>query len=438
MNALNASANSIDPAAARRFATEIVQRLQQAGYQAYWAGGCVRDWLLGLEPKDYDVATSARPEQVRRLFGRRRTIPVGQAFGIVAVVGPRSAGVVEVATFRRDAPYSDGRHPDAVEFASPEEDARRRDFTINGLFYDPLTQEVIDYVGGQQDLKQRILRAIGDPDERFSEDWLRMLRAVRFAAAYELEPDPATAEAVRRHASKITGISAERICAEMLKMLVDPHRRRATGLLHAWQLLPHLLPEATRILETPAWEKTLTTLEHLEDPDEAAALAALTEKMVPPDAPRSFARRLARRWRLANRIRDALSWLLETLPVLDRLPHVPWSQLQPVVIHPEFPQLVRLTRARWRTAGRMLEPLATLQAKRSLPPEQLNPPPLITGDDLRRAGWKPGPHFRVVLERVRAAQLDRQITTRDEALELAEALRQKLESGEPPEPDKLN
>ena len=168
----------------RRFALDVVRRLRGAGFEAYWAGGCVRDQLLGRTPKDYDVATNAMPEQVRQLFGRRRTLAIGAAFGVIAVIGPKPAGTVEVTTFRRDAAYSDGRHPDSVAFSSPEEDASRRDFTINGLFYDPVEDRVIDYVGGQADLAAGRIRAIGNARDRFAEDKLRMLRAVRFAATF--------------------------------------------------------------------------------------------------------------------------------------------------------------------------------------------------------------------------------------------------------------
>jgi tRNA nucleotidyltransferase/poly(A) polymerase len=162
----------------RQFAVEVVRRLRAAGFAAYWAGGCVRDRLLGRVPKDYDVATDATPPQIRQVFGHRRTLAIGAAFGVITVVGPKAAGMVEVTTFRRDAAYSDGRHPDGVTFSSAEEDAQRRDFTINGLFFDPLAEEVIDFVGGQEDLRRGVIRAIGQAAERFAEDKLRMLRAV--------------------------------------------------------------------------------------------------------------------------------------------------------------------------------------------------------------------------------------------------------------------
>src|SRR6476469_5731386 len=166
-----------NPARQREFALEIAKTLRAAGFEALWAGGCVRDELLGLTPKDYDVATSAKPDQIRDLFGRRRTLPIGASFGVITVLGPRDAGQIEVATFRTDATYSDGRHPDSVSFTTAERDAQRRDFTTNGLFYDPVTNQVVDYIGGQEDLKRGIIRAIGDPRLRLAEDKLRMLRA---------------------------------------------------------------------------------------------------------------------------------------------------------------------------------------------------------------------------------------------------------------------
>src|SRR3954452_21115515 len=182
----------------REFAVEVVKRLREAGHQALWAGGCVRDELLGLTPKDYDVATDARPEEVRRLF--RRTVAVGMSFGVIEVLGPRTeAGTlkVQVATFRSDGSYSDGRHPDAIVFSSAREDALRRDFTINGMFFDPLDNQLIDYVGGQEDLQAKVLRAIGEPRHRFEEDKLRLLRAVRIAARFELSMEPQTEAAIR-------------------------------------------------------------------------------------------------------------------------------------------------------------------------------------------------------------------------------------------------
>src|SRR6185436_14620848 len=192
-----------DPQLAREFAVEVVRRLRDSGHQALWAGGCVRDQLMGQTPKDYDVATDAVPDRIRETFGKRRTLPIGAAFGVITALGPRGAGQIDVATFRRDAAYSDGRHPDAVTFSDAEHDAQRRDFTINGLFYDPLIGQVTDFVGGQEDLNRRVIRAIGDPLARIAEDKLRMLRAVRFAARFNFLLEEQTLAAIRQQAHEL-------------------------------------------------------------------------------------------------------------------------------------------------------------------------------------------------------------------------------------------
>jgi poly(A) polymerase len=226
----------------REFAISVVQRLREAGFEALWAGGCVRDELLGLVPQDYDVATSANPDQVRRLF--RRSIAVGASFGVIEVLGPAGTPLaVEVATFRSDVSYSDGRRPDEVVFSSAPEDAQRRDFTINGMFMDPLSGKLIDFVGGEADLQARILRAIGEPERRFTEDKLRLLRGTRLAARFDLQIEPATEAAMRSMARHIAVVSAERIAEELRKMLLHPSRVRAMNLLLELGLAAVVLPE---------------------------------------------------------------------------------------------------------------------------------------------------------------------------------------------------
>lgn len=236
----------------REFAVDVVRRLQQAGHQALWAGGCVRDELLDLVPKDYDVATSARPEEVRALFPR--TVAVGMSFGVVEVIGPKVEGrhlLVQVATFRSDVGYSDGRRPDAVVFSSPKEDAERRDFTVNGMFFDPIKEELIDYVNGLEDLHNKILRAIGNPELRFAEDKLRLLRAVRIATRFELDIEPDTGEAMKKMADQIRVVSAERIGEELRKLLTDRHRVRGVNLLYELGLIKPLLPELLALKGMP-------------------------------------------------------------------------------------------------------------------------------------------------------------------------------------------
>ena len=226
--------------------------MREAGFEAYWAGGCVRDQLLGRTPKDYDVATNATPQQIREIFGRRRTLAIGASFGVITVIGPKTAGMIEVATFRKDAAYSDGRHPDHVTFSSAKEDAARGDFTINGLFLDPLEDRVIDYVGGQEDLARRRIRAIGNPRERIAEDKLRLLRAVRFSAAFDFALEEETRAAIGEMAGQIGEVSPERIAMEMRRMLVDPSRVAAVRLLIETNLAAAVLPE---IVSPLLWER---------------------------------------------------------------------------------------------------------------------------------------------------------------------------------------
>ena len=269
----------------REFAQQVVQQLSDAGFTALWAGGCVRDLLIGRTPKDYDVATNARPEQVREVFGKRRTLSVGESFGVIVVLGPKSAGQVEVATFRTDGNYLDGRRPETVVFSSPEEDAQRRDFTINGMFYDPLKEEVMDFVGGQQDLAAGVLRAIGDPLERMEKDKLRMLRAVRFAATFDFELDVATADAVRSMADQISVVSAERIAQELRRMLVDQHRQRAVELCCDVDLLTRILPELKPVVnDVERWSRLTKSLSLLTEPEFPLAFAVVLEAAIVPNS----------------------------------------------------------------------------------------------------------------------------------------------------------
>jgi len=237
----------VDPEKQREFAVEVVRQLREHGFEAYWAGGCVRDQLLGRAPYDYDVATSAHPEEIRRVFKHRKTLAVGAAFGVMTVLGTRGAGQIEVATFRQDVGYSDGRHPDRIAFSSPEQDAQRRDFTINGMFYDPLENRIIDFVGGEADLKNRIVRAIGDARQRIAEDKLRMLRAVRFASIFDFRLEANTRDAICDMAPQVTVVSAERIADEMRIVLVHPARIRAIELLKTSGLLQAILPDAAAL-----------------------------------------------------------------------------------------------------------------------------------------------------------------------------------------------
>jgi len=410
----------------REFAETVVRTLHDAGYQALWAGGCVRDLLLKRIPKDYDVATNARPEQVRELFGRRKTLAVGESFGVIVVLGPPSAGQVEVATFRTDLHYMDGRRPSGVEFTSPEEDAKRRDFTINGMFYDPLNRQILDYVGGQHDLAAGIVRAIGNPVERMTEDKLRMLRAVRFAATFDFELDDATADAVRSMAADITVVSAERIAQEFHRMLLDPHRHRSIQLCQDVDLLVRILPELHPVtLSVELWDRLLHLLRLLNSPDFPMAFAALLEPLAwlhsrPPEPVDDVAGNVGRRLRLSNREIDDTTWLLAHRTSLDGAATQTPSRLKRVLGHPLAVPLVALLHARRVAAEQNPEDaLFSEDFLRRTPREELDPPVLLTGTDLIAAGLRPGPQFRDILEAVRDAQLDGTLSGREDALTMA-------------------
>jgi len=417
-----------DAREAEQFAREVVGRLREAGYQALWAGGCVRDRLLGEAAEDYDVATDAPPDEIRRLFGHRRTLAIGAAFGVITVLGPRRRSI-EVATFRRDANYSDGRHPDGVTFSSAEEDARRRDFTINGIFYDPLEDRIIDYVGGQADLRAGLVRAIGDPHARLAEDKLRMLRAVRFAAAYDFRLDPPTLAAIGQHPAEITIVSAERVAAELRRMLTDRRRARALRLLQDTGLLEVLVPESRGLCPpppgmppdtgSPAWVETLRVLESLRAPSFSLALAGLLRRMLDPAGPAALARRVCQRWRLSNRETERTAWLLAHESTIAGAAARAWSMLQPVLAAPGREELLELCAAVAAATGQGADDVVYCRARIVLPADQLDPPPLITGDDLLGAGIPRGAVYRRLLQEARSAQLDGLITTRQQALDLA-------------------
>ena len=412
-----------DTARQREFALEVAQKLRGAGFESLWAGGCVRDQLLGITPKDYDVATNATPDQIRDLFGHRRTLAIGAAFGVVTVLGPRSAGQIEVATFRTDATYTDGRHPDAVHFTTAEHDAERRDFTINGLFYDPVADRVVDYVSGQRDLELRIIRAIGDPRLRLTEDKLRMLRAIRFAAAFNFEIEPATFVAIQSIAAEITTVSAERIGAEVRRMLLDQNRARALTLLSESQLLPHVLPEVSA-LSGAAFNQTLQVAAALKSPTLSVALAALLANTSDPaTCPPHPASSPGRRLRYTNKEIERTAWLLTNLPLLDNAASLPWPRLQRLLTHEGAAELIALREA---IAGPNDINLAFCRERLAWPPERLNPPPLLDGSDLIQHGLAPGPNFAALLEQTRDGQLNGEIHTREEALALVDRLINRL------------
>jgi poly(A) polymerase len=453
----------------REFAVEVVRTLRNAGHQALWAGGCVRDELLGLVPKDYDVATSARPEEVQRLF--RRTVAVGASFGVIEVLGPRVDGEflhVQAATFRTDGPYVGGRWPEYVVFSTAEEDAKRRDFTINGMFFDPLENQLIDYVGGGVDLDTHVLRAIGEPRERFEEDRLRMLRGARLAARFDFAIEARTADAIVRMAPQLgEGVSAERIADELRKMLVD--RRRAVAMRLFMDLglaavvMPELvpmrgLPQGAPRADGPAlpppghagqlvastgqaadlWDHVLRVLELLPEPVSfALAAAALLHDIGKPrtvgrtadrytfhgheHVGKRLAGEISQRLKLANDERERIEWLVEKHQILADAPRMRPAKLKVLLVHPGIFELFALHRADALASGRGLDHVEYAEKIRREweAKGELAPPHLITGEDLIAMGLKPGPLFKTILDQVREAQLDGTIRTREDALAMA-------------------
>jgi poly(A) polymerase len=412
---------------AESFARRIVQRLQSAGHTAYFAGGCVRDQLMGRPPKDYDVATSATPDQVLALFPRGQQ--VGAAFGVILLVEKHQGQrlQVEVATFRSDGTYSDGRHPDAVHFTTAEIDAQRRDFTCNGLFLDPLAHngagQLHDFVGGQADIQSKILRAIGDPAARFQEDHLRMLRAVRFAARLGFQIEEKTRTAIVQQVHEIKGISNERIGEEMRMMLAHPARLTAVQLLSDTSLLYRIWPDIWR--RSPSSWNTLAALTG--DVSRAVGLAAihvdLWDGIVPrPWGPSNWtmvANLLKVNFVLSNDEQVEVAWIGETAEILFSWPELTRAALKRRIAHPYWPAAFQLHQAWSRDAAAfagLLEKIARFSA------EGVAPAPFITGDTLIKLGASPGPNFKRWLDTLYDRQLELELTTKDQALAAAKIL----------------
>jgi poly(A) polymerase len=421
----------------REDALEVLKRLRQAGHVAYFAGGCVRDMLLGLAPKDYDVATDALPKRVRELFSN--TQAVGQAFGVILVKhGPST---VEVATFRSDGTYSDGRRPDAVAFTTAEHDAQRRDFTINGLFLDPLDNppagKVIDYVNGQEDLRNHILRSIGDPHRRFAEDHLRLLRAVRFAARFGLSVESETARSIRENAPKLKGISPERIADELRVMLTPVTRQRAWPMLWEYGLIDvifRFLPSSE-----PAGFDAARSLFLNVAPEQSISLAlglaagtleyrlGGSSNLLPLLARQEIARTgraMRDALKISNDELDALVEILEPLTQLLGAEEPTLAAKKRFLARPtsgDSRLLMRAIAALEMNAQR----IASLEAEfEQLIKTDVSPTPLLTGDDLVAAGFRPGPAFKGILDAVYDAQLEGRIATREEALQMASRINQ--------------
>ena len=443
-------------------AISIVRTLRERGHHAYLVGGCVRDMVLGHEPADYDVTTDATPDQVMRIFPE--TYAVGAQFGVV-LVPPGSpdarelrpavdatsvptdhskADVVEVATFRSDIGYSDGRHPDRVQFSTdPREDVERRDFTINGLLLDPIKGEILDFVGGQQDLKAGIIRTIGSPEQRFEEDKLRMLRAVRFAARFEYTIDPATFAAMQKLAGNIHQVSRERVRDELSKMLIEGHARRAFLLLEESGLLQQVLPEisAMKGVEQPpqfhpegdVFVHTLLLLEKLPRPSPMTlAWGALLHDVGKPATFRvadrirfdghvevgvKMAEQICRRFRFSNHDTEQILALVKNHMRFGDVQRMKESTLKKFMRLPQFEEHLELHRLDCQSShGDLTSYEFTREKLVSTPEASMRPAPLVTGNDLINAGYVPGPRFKEILAAVEDSQLEGQLQNKEQAL----------------------
>ncbi len=423
-------------------ARSVAARLREHGHVAYFAGGCVRDMVRGLTPKDYDIVTTARPEEVQRLFPK--TFAVGAHFGVIIVV--ENGFQFEVATFRSDDVYLDGRHPSAVRFASPEEDAQRRDFTINGMFYDPVAEKVIDFVGGRADIEAKLVRAIGNPAQRFAEDRLRMLRAVRFATVLGYQIDPKTWEALVASAASINQISAERIRDELVRIFLSPNRVRGWDLLDASGLMRAVLPELEAMKgvaqpqqfhpEGDVFVHTRLMLELLpENVSVPLVFAVLFHDVAKPVTARvdetgrirfnehdrigaEMTEAIMRRLRFSGAEIEATVEMVRQHMVFKDAPKMRVAKLKRFMARPTFDDELELHRVDCQSSHRNLDNYEFLLRKREeFASEPILPPPLVRGHDLIALGLQPGPKFREILEAVETRQLEGALRTRDEALE---------------------
>jgi poly(A) polymerase len=425
---------------ARDKAIAIVRQLRQAGFEAYLAGGCVRDMLLHKEAKDYDVATNARPEEIQRLFPH--TIPVGAQFGVIIVLLEDQP--IEVASFRHDGPYLDGRHPSEVRFGTLEEDVQRRDFTVNGMVYDPIDDRVIDLVEGRKDLAARIIRAIGNPQHRFEEDRLRMLRAVRFAASLNFTIDAATLAAIPPLASTVTQISWERIGDEITRILTEGQARRGFELLDESGLLAVVLPEASAmkgVAQSPDYHPegdvfthTMLLLSHLAAPSETLAYGCLLHDIAKPvcirqDGERitfyghmeqgaAMAEAILQRLKRSRTVWERVAYLVRNHLRQVQAPQMRLSTLKRFLREDGIDELLELARIDALSSNGDLQYYDFCRARLGeMQHDVIRPAPLLRGGDLIELGFKPGPLFSQILRQVEDAQLGGELSSREAALE---------------------
>jgi poly(A) polymerase len=432
----------MDESKAAGLARRVAEALKAAGYQSYYVGGCVRDLLLNQQPKDFDVATDATPDRVLDLFPNARR--VGAHFGVVLV--SEGEVQVEVATFRSDHAYEDGRRPGRVQFETdPREDVVRRDFTINALLMDPATGEVLDFVEGRRDLEQRVIRAIGDPERRFTEDHLRMLRAIRFAARFGFDIEPETFGAIRRLHGLIRRVSAERVRDELTRILTEGGARRGFELLDESGLLNDVLPEVAAMKgvaqppefhpEGDVWTHTLLMLEDLDHPTATLAWGVLLHDVGKPGAFRAgpdrirfnghvelgvdLAKNIMRRLRFSNSDCEQVIALIANHMRFKDAPSMKESTIKRFLRMDRFDEHLELHRLDCLNSHGRLDAYQMMKTRlEDTPPAELKPARLLTGRDLIAAGYEPGPRFREMLQAVEDAQLEGAVHTREEALAL--------------------
>ena len=446
-------------------AVGIVKRLRASGFSALFAGGCVRDMLMGSVPEDYDIATNARPNDIINIF--KRTVPVGVHYGVVLVI--ENGFEFEVATFRSDGTYTDGRHPDTVTFCDARGDALRRDFTINGMFYDPIDDKHFDYVGGREDMQARLIRAIGNPSERFNEDRLRMIRAVRFTCKFNFNMESKTAEAIKNLYGKILTVSMERIRDELRKILTGPNPHIGIRMMDDLNLLNEILPEVTAMKgvrqpenyhpEGDVFTHTLLTLSELADERKPTglkedhlsasdknnlsdgwelAMAVLLHDIGKPvtfevadrirfnnhdNVGAEMAEKICERLRMSNAEKERITWLVKMHLYLRHAQQMRISKLKRLFAHEGYPELAELYKVDSLASTGDLEDYTFCQNMfEELKEEEIKPKPLITGNDLIALGLKPGPIFSKILDAIKDDQLEQKITTEEEAIKKAKEL----------------
>jgi tRNA nucleotidyltransferase/poly(A) polymerase len=446
----------------------VVRRLKEKGFTALFAGGCVRDMLMGIVPEDYDIATDARPDDIINIF--RRTVPVGVNYGVVIVM--EKDFEFEVATFRSDGAYSDGRHPDTVTFCDARGDALRRDFTINGMFYDPIEDKHFDYVEGEKDLKAQLVRAIGDPFERFNEDRLRMIRAVRFTCRFNFKLDDKTAEAIKKYSDKILTVSMERIRDEFRKILTGPNPHTGIKMLDYLNLLGEILPEVTAMKgvkqpenfhpEGDVFIHTMLTLAKLDEDRKSEAIgdehhlrssgldrknlfnswelamAVLLHDIGKPvtfeiadrirfnnhdNVGSKMAEKICDRLRMSNAEKERITWLVKMHLYLRHAQEMRISKLKRLFAHEGYPELAELYKVDSLSSTANMDDYNFCQNMfEQMEEEEIKPEPLINGNDLISLGLKPGPIFSKILDTIKDEQLEQKITTKEEALKKAKEL----------------